>query len=137
MTVARDGLMNNDKSLRKHVVELLEGGHAYAPFDKVIADFSPKLRGEKPSGLPHSAWMLLEHMRTAQWDILDFSRNSKYKNLLWPEHYWPKDLAPPSAAAWNTSIQSFRDDLEAMKKLVSNPETDLFAKIPWGDGQTI
>jgi len=104
---------------------------------KVIADFPAKLRGEVPKGLPHSAWMLLEHMRLAQWDILDFSRNPKYKELMWPNDYWPKNPAPPSEAAWDKSVKSFHDDLGAMKTLVNDPKTDLFAKIPWGDGQTI
>ena len=129
--------METDKSLRKHLVELLDGGHAYAPFGKIVAEFPPKLRGEVPKGLPHSAWMLLEHLRIAQWDILDFCRNPKYKSLLWPGQYWPNDPAPSSADAWNKSIQSFRDDHQAMKTLVTNPKTDLFSKIPWGDGQTI
>jgi hypothetical protein len=129
--------MTNDASLRKHLVALLDGGHAYAPFHKIIADFPPKLRGEIPKGLPHSAWMLLEHLRLAQRDILDFSRDPKYVAPKWPDDYWPKSPAPPSAAAWSKSVESFQDDLDAMKKLVSNPKTDLFAKIPWGDGQTI
>ena len=129
--------MNNDKSLRQHLVELLDGGHAYARFDKIIADFPPKFRGETPKDLPHSAWMLLEHLRLAQWDILDFSRNPKYVAPKWPDDYWPKNPSPPNAAAWNTSVKSFQDDLDAMKKLVNDPMTDLFAKIPWGDGQTV
>ncbi len=129
--------MTNDRSLRKHLVELLDGGHAYATFNKIIADFPPKLRGEVPQGLPHSAWMLLEHIRLAQWDIFDFSRNPKYVAPTWPDDYWPKNPSPPSATAWDQSVKSFADDLAAMKKLVSNPKTDLFAKIPWGDGQTI
>jgi hypothetical protein len=129
--------MNTDQSLRQHLVELLDGGHAHANFDQVIADFPAKLRGEIPKGLPHSAWMLLEHMRIAQWDILDFSVNPKYKEMKWPGDYWPKTPAPPSAAAWENSAKSFRDDLAAMKKLVSGPKTDLFAKISWGSGQTI
>jgi uncharacterized damage-inducible protein DinB len=128
--------MNHDAELRKHLLELLDAGHAHANFDNVIADFPPKLRGEILKGLPHSAWMLLEHMRLAQWDILDFSRNSKYKAMKWPQDYWPKTPAPPDAAAWEKSIKSFRDDLDAMKKLVNDPKTDLFAKIPWGEGQT-
>jgi hypothetical protein len=127
----------NDQSLRKHLIELLDAGHAHATFDKVVEDFPAKLRGEVPKGLPHSAWMLLEHMRLAQWDILDFSVNPKYKELKWPDDYWPKTPAPPSEAAWDKSVQSFRDDLEAMKKLVQDPKIDLFAKIAWGDGQTI
>ena len=129
--------MTNDQFLRKHLVELLDGGHAYAPFDKIIAGFPAKLRGQKPSGLPHSAWMLLEHMRIAQCDILDFSRNSKYVAPQWPEGYWPENPSPSSTAAWDKSVKSFRDDREAMKTLVSDPKTDLFRKIPWGDGQTI
>lgn len=129
--------MNNDQSLRKHLVAQLDGGHAYATFDKIIANFPPKLHGEIPTGLNHSAWELLEHLRIAQCDILDFSRNPKYVTPKWPDDYWPKDPAPPSADAWDKSVKSFQDDLNAMKKLVSNPKTDLFAKIPWGDGQTI
>jgi len=127
----------NDESLRKHVVELLDGGHAHATFDTVIKDFPAELRGEVPRGLPHSAWMLLEHMRLAQWDILDFSINPKYKAMKWPEDYWPKTPAPPDAASWEKSIKLFRDDLDAMKKLVSDPKTDLFKKLAWGKGQTI
>src|SRR5262249_9158179 len=93
--------------------------------------------GKKPAGFPHSAWMLLEHMRIAQWDILDFSRNAKYESLEWPEGYWPKSEAPPSDSAWEKSVRDFREDLKEMVELVSDPKTDLFAKIPWGDGQTI
>jgi hypothetical protein len=126
-----------DQILRTHLLELLDGGQAHAKFENVIADFPPKLRGEIPEGLPHSAWMLLEHIRIAQWDILDFSRNPKYEEMKWPEDYWPKSPAPPSAAAWDKSVKSFHADLDAMKKLVSDPNTDLFAKIPWGTGQTI
>jgi hypothetical protein len=129
--------MDSDKSLRKHLLELLDGGQAHASFDNVVADFPAKLRGERPTGLPHSAWMLLEHLRIAQSDILDFSRNPKYVELKWPEEHWPANPAPPTATAWNKSVKAFRDDLDAMKKLVSNPKTDLFAKIPWGGGQTI
>jgi hypothetical protein len=129
--------MDNDQALRKHLLELLDGAHAHASFDKVIGNFPAKLRGEIPKGLPHSAWMLLEHIRVAQWDILDFSRNPKYKEMKWPDDYWPKSPAPPSEAAWDKSVKSFHDDLAAMKKLVEDPKTDLLAKIPWGDGQTL
>jgi hypothetical protein len=126
-----------DQALRRHLAELLDGAQAHATFDNVVADFPPKFRGEVPQGLPHSAWMLLEHMRIAQWDILDFSRNPKYKQIKWPEQYWPKAPAPANAGEWDNSVKSFRDDLEAMKQLVNDPQTDLFERIPWGDGQTI
>jgi hypothetical protein len=129
--------MNADKSLRKHLIELLDGAQAHATFDNVMDDFPVKQRGETPKGLPHSAWILLEHMRIAQSDILDFSRNPKYKPLKWPADYWPQSAAPSNAAAWEKSVKSFHDDLEAMKKLVGDPKTDLCAKIPWGEGQTV
>ncbi len=125
------------KSLRQHLVELLAGGAAHAKFDDVVKGLSPKLRGARPSKFPHSPWMLLGHLRLGQWDILEFSRNSKHVSPAWPEGYWPKTQAPPNSAAWNRSIEEFRRDLKAMQDLVTNPETDLFARIPWGDGQTI
>lgn len=127
----------NHQALREHLVELLSGGHAHASFEQVVENFPHKLQGEKPAGLPHSAWMLIEHMRIAQWDILEFSRNPKYRMPKWPEDYWPNAPSPPSGAAWNDSIKTFKQDLQAMKQLVQNPDTDLFAPIPWGEGQTI
>ena len=129
--------METDKSLRQHLVDLLRGGNAHVKFEDVIADFPASLRGQKASNLPHSAWMLLEHMRLAQWDILEFSRDRKHKSPNWPEGYWPATDDPPTTAQWNASVKQFQKDLKEMKDLVKNPKTDLFAKIPWGDGQTI
>jgi hypothetical protein len=131
--------MNKDhaQSFRKHLLELLEGGGAHAKFDDVIKGLPAKLRGTKPAKFPHSPWMLLEHMRLAQRDILEFSRDAKHVSPPWPSGYWPKTEAPPNAAAWNKSIQQFRRDLKAMQNLVANKKTDLFARIPWGDGQTV
>ena len=127
----------SDKVLREHVIELLNGRGAHSGFDDVVKNMPEKLRSVKPDGLPHSAWMLLEHLRRAQWDILEFSRNRKYKSPKWPEGYWPETAAPPSKAAWDESIQQFRKDLKVMQQLVANPKTDLYARIPWGDGQII
>jgi len=128
---------DHEQSLRRHLLELLKGGSAHAKFEDVVKDFPPKLRGMKPANYPHTAWMLLEHLRFAQWDILEFSRNPKHVSPQWPVGYWPKTEAPPNAAAWNKSVQQFRRDLKAMQTLVANRKTDLFARIPWGDGQTI
>lgn len=126
-----------DQALRQHLVYLLSDGGAHTKFEDVIKNFPANLRGKKAENFPHTAWMLLEHMRIAQWDILEFSRNRKHVSPQWPEGHWPKTEAPPSAAAWTESIQSFRKDLKAMEDLVSNPKTDLYAQIPWGDGQTV
>jgi len=125
------------KQLLEHLIFLLDGGGAHAKFSDIVSDMPEKLRGVKPEGLPHSAWMLLEHLRIAQRDILEFSRNPKHESPKWPEGYWPEGEAPPNTAAWNKSIQQFRKDLKAVEDLVVNPKTDLYAKIPWGDGQTI
>jgi len=127
----------NDQSLREHITYLLEGGGAHAKFDDVIEDLPPNLRGTKPDRFPHTAWMLLEHLRLAQWDILEFSRNARHVSPEWPKGYWPPTEAPSSDAAWGKSIQQFRRDLKAMQLLVADPKTDLFGRIPWGDGQTI
>src|SRR5579872_4581451 len=127
----------HENQLRDHLVYLLDGGGAHAKFDDAVKGMPEKLRGVKPKGLPHSAWMLLEHLRLAQWDILEFCRNPKYKAPKWPEDYWPKNAAPPNAAAWSKSVQQFRKNLKAMQTLVRNPKTDLFARISWGDGQSI
>jgi hypothetical protein len=126
-----------DKTLRVHLVFLLDGGGAHARFSDIVGDMPENLRGVKPEGLPHSAWMLLEHLRIAQLDILEFSRNPKHESPKWPEGYWPESEAPPNAVAWTKSVQQFRKDLKAVLELVENPKTDLYAKIPWGDGQTI
>jgi len=126
-----------DAVLRQQLDELLSGGGAHVKFDDVVKDFPPKQRGQKPAGMPHSAWMLLEHLRLAQWDILEFSRNKDHQSPEWPIGYWPKHAAPPNDKAWDQSVESFRKDLDEMRKLVKSSTTDLYATIPWGDGQTI
>jgi hypothetical protein len=128
---------DHDHSLRRHLVELLKGGSAHARFDEVIDGLPAKLRGRKPAGMPHSPWMLLEHLRIAQRDILEFSRNPKHVSPDWPQGYWPGTDVSPGAGAWTSSIRVFSQDLKAMQNLVTNPKTDLHARIPWGDGQTI
>jgi len=123
--------------LRQHLLDLLRGGNAHADFDAAVANFPSQLRGKKPKGAPYTAWQLLEHLRLALWDILEFSRNAKHVSPPWPDGYWPKTEAPPSASAWNNSVRSFRADLKAMAKLVADEKSDLFARIPHGDGQTL
>ncbi len=127
----------NEQALRDHLLYLLKGGGAHAGFDAAVKDFPAELRGTAPEGAEHSGWQLLEHMRIAQWDILEFSRNAKHVSPEWPAGYWPDGPAPPDSLAWNHSVKAFRADLKAMCDLVANPETDLYARIPWGQGQTV
>jgi hypothetical protein len=128
---------NPDKALRQHLLYLLKEGGAHAKFEDVIKDLPAKLRGQKIPNFPHTAWMLLEHMRIAQRDILEFSRNPRHKSPKWPDGYWPKIDAPPSPLAWTKSIATFRKDLKAMESLIRNPKTDLYAPLAWGEGQTV
>jgi uncharacterized damage-inducible protein DinB len=127
---------NHDQLLREHILVLLKGGGAHVQFMDAIEGFPEAKRGAYVEGLPHTAWQLLEHMRIAQWDILEFSRNPKHVSPGFPEGYWPKTPGPADGAAWVRSIQAFQHDLQEMSKLVKNPKTDLFAKIPHGEGQT-
>jgi DinB superfamily len=127
----------NDAALRDHLVKLLSEGQAHATFEQAVKGLPVELRGKVPKGAEHSPWQLLEHLRLAQWDILDFSRNPKYKALKWPDDYWPKEKAPADEKAWDKSVRAFKKDLKEMCALVQDEKTDLFAKIPHGDGQTI
>jgi hypothetical protein len=126
-----------EKALREHLVNLLSGRGAHVDWKGSFRGVPPKLRGVRASELPYSLWELLEHMRLAQWDILEFSRDAKHVSPEWPAGYWPSSQAPPNAKAWDKSLKLFARDLTAMQKLVANSKTDLFAKIPHGTGQTI
>lgn len=123
--------------IREQLVALLQGGNAHVDFEGAVADVPPELRGKRPDGHPHSPWELLEHMRIAQWDILEFSRNPNHVSPKWPAGYWPKSPEPQSPGAWNHSLQQFRDDLAQIVELISNPDSDLGQKFPWGQGQTL
>jgi hypothetical protein len=125
------------KSLPAHLVELLQGGHAHITFDDAVKNWPAKLQGIRPKGAAHSAWEVLEHLRLAQWDILEFTRNPKHISPEWPAGYWPKTQAPLSSKAWNNAIKSFRADRNAMIKLVQNKSTDFFTPLPHGSGQTV
>ena len=128
--------MNNDAPLRDQIRRLLDWDDAHAGFDKAIAGIPAEFQARQPEGVPYSPWQLLEHLRLAQRDILEFCRNPKYQELQWPEDYWPPSPAPPSPAAWDESIRQFRQDRQALQKLATDPQMDLGARIPHGQGQT-
>jgi hypothetical protein len=124
-------------SLRKQLDSLLCMQGAHVSFEAAVHDFPVKLRGMKPPGAPHSAWELLEHMRLAQEDILDFSRNSGYREKTFPEAYWPGAQAPPTEEAWNQSVEKFQSNRQEMRDLIADTKLDLLTKIPHGKGQTL
>ncbi len=127
------------EALRKQLFTLLQGGEAHAGFDDAIKDFPAELRGSVPDRLPYSAWQLLEHMRIAQRDILNFSAppTGGYHPLKWPDAYWPESPQPPSAQSWDQTIAAIRTDREHFEALIQKPEADLFKPFRWGNGQNL
>jgi hypothetical protein len=129
--------MSNDKALRQQVIKLLKGGDAHVEFEDAVKDFPAKLRGTRPEGAEHSAWELLEHLRLAQWDILEFSRNPGHKSPEFPKGYWPAKPAPASEKDWDQSVRGFLKNREELCDLVGDEKVDLLRAIPHGDGQTV
>jgi uncharacterized damage-inducible protein DinB len=123
-------------SVRDLIARLLNWEDAHVPFDKAVADIPPDLRGKVPQNLPYSAWQLVEHLRLAQHDILDFCLNPNYGEMKWPDDYWPESAAPPSPAAWNDSLRRFKEDRTSLQQLAADERFDLEARIPHGSGQT-
>lgn len=119
--------------MRDQIARSLDWGEAHADFDRAVAGLAPELRGRRVQGLPHSAWQILEHLRIAQHDILDFAKNANYKEMKWPDEYWPASPEPPSAKAWDESVIAFTRDRDAVKALAMDPKIDLAARIPHGE----
>ena len=128
---------DNVQSLRQELDRVLSGKGAHASFDQAVAGFPANLISVTPEGAPHSAWDLLEHLRLAQWDMLEFTRNPSHASPEWPKGYWPDKGSTPRKADWDESVDSFRRDLEDMRKLVADPKSDLFQPIAHGKGQTL
>lgn len=129
--------MEHDKLLRQQLAKLVDWNEAHADLSATVDGFPAKLRGQVPERFPHSAWQLLEHIRIALWDILEFSRDAKHKSPKWPEEYWPKTAAPPTDKAWDESVKAILNIQEELRKLVKDPSRDLFKPFPHGDGQTL
>jgi hypothetical protein len=128
---------DKDTSLRKHLLRLLKGGSAHLSFDDFISSFPPDLCNRQIEGLPYTPWQVLEHMRLAQWDILEFSRDADHVSPEFPKGYWPKPDELGTTTLWQQTVDEFGKDLQQMEALVEDPSTDLHAKIPHGEGQTI
>jgi hypothetical protein len=130
-------LRERDRALREQLGNLLKGGGAHIQVMDALEGFPLQQRGTYVTGLPHTGWQLLEHLRIAQWDILEFSRNPKHVSPEFPEGYWPKTPAPRTEEEWTDSVWAFRRDLRDMVRLVENVRVDLYAPIPNGQGKTI
>ena len=128
--------MASDTTPRDLLARVLDWEDAHAGFDKAVAGIPPELRGKKPRALPYSAWQIVEHIRIAQHDILDFCRNPRYRAMKWPDDYWPASPEPPSTDAWDRSIRGWRRDRRALQTLAKDRTLKLDARIPHGSGQT-
>ncbi len=127
-------------AVRKELKMAMDGGQAHAPLAAAVKDFPAKLRGVVPEGLPYSAWQIIEHMRIAQRDILDFSRNGdgSYRPRAFPESYWPESAEPPSSHAWESCVFEIHEDGKAFDGLLKAASDETLVKrFPWGDGQTL
>lgn len=126
-----------DHFLREQLIDSLKNANAHVDLFSALKDFPEDLYSKKPKGAPHTAWQLLEHIRLALNDILVFSTNPEYTAPDWPKDYWPATDGPPGTAAWKASIKALKADLSEFEKLIRNPASNLYARIPWGDGQTL
>jgi len=129
--------MSENQKIREQVVALLTWQDAHVGYDRALEGLPEKLRGERPKGMAHSVWEIVEHLRLAQEDMLDFSRNPKYEERTWPDEYWPKSPRPNDAAAWRSSLKAFHADLDAFCALMRDPANDLYEPFKWGSGQTL
>ena len=129
--------MSNERALRDLLIKLLDWDNAHIRFDDAVKEFPRELRGRRPPGGPHSAWELLEHLRIAVSDILEFTRHGdKHVSPDFPKGYWPSSEAPPSDAAWDESVAAYRAHLRAFAGLAGDESQDLFAPIPGGQAKT-
>ncbi len=124
-------------TLRQHLARLLSWSDAHVTFDDAVAGLPTSARGRVPKGLPYSPWQLVEHMRLAQADILEFCIRRDYREKEWPKDYWPPTAAPPTVRAWSASIAQFKRDRRALARLATNPRRDLLGRVPAGTGQTL
>ena len=129
--------MSSEDVVREQLLHLLRGGNAHMSFDQAIDDFPLEFINSKPSNVPYSPWQLLEHLRIAQWDILEFIRNRDHVSPAWPEGYWPAKDEEANSTRWQQTIQSFRSDMKALETIVENPGTDLYTDLPHAEGYTI
>lgn len=128
---------NTEQELRKQLISFLTRPNAHATLDDALNGISPEHYGTKPAGMPYSVWQLAEHIRIAQWDILDFSRNPDYKEMKWPDDYWPKEPAPKDTREWENCLAAIRSDLKEFIALVEDESNDLYAPFAWGSGQNL
>ncbi len=126
-----------DRILRNQLIPFLRGQGAHVDFASAVKDFPAEHCGTRPANCPHSAWELVQHIRFTLHDLVDFCTNPNYTEPNWPRDYWPAQPAPPGKEAWREAVAAVQQDIETFERLVGEPSSNLYAKIPWGDGQNL
>lgn len=129
--------MGSEKTIRSLLLEQLEGRNAHVDFNQAVQGLTYKQVGIRVEDVPHTIWELIEHIRIAQDDILEFCKNADYKALDWPNDYWPEKSKPDSQEQFEASVQSVQKGIEEMRKQIRDPRTDLLQPFSHGDGQTL
>jgi len=129
--------MKEDSHIRETLISFLQGGNAYMPFPEIVSDFPEKQMNVLFPNGTYTPWALLEHMRITQWDILDFIKNPDYQEMSWPNDYWPAKKVKATQKEWDHTIAQYEKDKKELEKIVKDPRTDLYKKIPQGTGQTV
>ena len=130
-------MTETSETLRRQLIELLDGGHAHAGLKQIVADYPFELANRTIPGLPYTVWHLLEHLRIAQWDILEFIRNPQHVSPEWPAGYWPPRDKQADRAQWQETVEKVQADTQALLATVQNPETDLYADLPHAPGYSV
>jgi hypothetical protein len=128
-------MQEHHNELIEELTKLLQGGNAHVGLKDALKGLPADMRGVQPNDLPYSIWQIVEHIRIAQWDMLEFSKDGRHKSPKWPDDYWPKEAAPANDAAWRKSIKQIENDQEEFKNLLKKAE--IYKAIPHGSGQTI
>lgn len=123
--------------LIENLEHLLNKGNAHVSLDKALENISFDLLEKKPKNVPYSLWQLAEHIRLAQWDILEFSRNPKHVSPKWPEGYWPKETKPSSEKEWNTCLRKIKSDRQEFVDLLIKAQDEIYKPFEHGDGQSL
>lgn len=130
-------MATGDQAVRDEALFLLRRGNAHMSLDEAVADFPLARINERPPHVPYSSWQLLEHLRITQRDIIEFISDPNYQEMTWPDDYWPAPDATTDAAGWARTLAEFHADAAMLAALATDPDRDLHAAIPWGDGQTL
>jgi len=128
-------MTSDHKTAISELTKLLLGGNAHVTLQDAVKNLPSNLRGVKPENMPYSIWQLVEHIRIAQWDMLQFCKDANHKELKWPDDYWPKETLPENENAWKGSLKQIDNDLDEFIELMEH--SDLYQKLPHGDGQSV